>query len=326
MRRYLKIVNCALIVVALIISMVLIFGLAEKLITLRNSEDESLNYTNTGNNRVFYNNKQYERNKYLKTVLLLGVDSFTEGAEPQKRYTQADFIALLVIDTLDESFSILHINRDTITDITQINDNGEKYGEFKGQIALAHSYGPTGKIQCLNTVDSVEKLLYGMDVDHYLSLTMDAVPIINDSIGGVTVTLQEDLTALGEEFVKGADITLMGDKVLEFVRWRSNDEINSNLERMARQRQYMSALSEKYLAESEKVSLGTMLDLNEHLVSDYNANQLTSLTEQLRGYEYKGIIILEGEAVKSGTYVEYHVDADALQKTVIDLFYKGAND
>ncbi len=41
-------------------------------------------------------------------------------------------------------------------------------------------------------------------------MTMDVVPILNDSVGGVTVRLTEDLPALGEEFVKDAEITLHG--------------------------------------------------------------------------------------------------------------------
>ena len=85
MRRCIKIINCTIIVLALIISIVLIFGFVEKLINRSNSDDETLGYTNTGNDGIIYDNKQYVRNKYLRTVLLIGIDSTADAdqkAEP----------------------------------------------------------------------------------------------------------------------------------------------------------------------------------------------------------------------------------------------------
>lgn len=304
--------------VVITVLLVLMFGFIEKLIG-SNKSPESLNYTDSGDSRIYYNDTWYIKNESIETLLVLGIDKIADNEDAS---SQADFLALVVMDEDNKSFRILHINRDTMTEINQIDKHGNKYGSFTAQLALAHAYGGTGKMQCRNTATAVEKLLYGIDIDHYMSVTMDAVPIINDSIGGVTLTLDNDYPALGSEYVKGAQITLKGDAALSFVRWRNDSPDSSNLERMERQRTYIAAAFSKYASLEDDVALDTMFKVNEYLVSDCTVNQLSDLLESLQGYTYNGTFPIEGEAKKGSEYVEFYVNEDALKQTVIDLFYE----
>ncbi len=308
------------VLLALVASLILMFACAEKVI------DDAVEPDSKGSDHdggMFYNEKWYELNSNIKTILVMGIDSMETPDGSKADSKQADFIALLVIDDLDKTFSVLHINRDTMTNIVQLNDAGEKYGTFKGQLALAHAYGGgDDKMRCRNTVDAVEKLLYDINIEHYFSVTMDAVPIVNDSIGGVTVTLNEDLPALGEEFVKGASVTLDGDDALSFVRWRGGEAEESNLNRMERQRQYIGALFDKYTTADTQNALEILNDVNAYLVSNCALDELNFLMERLQTYEYKETISLKGEAVKEGEFVEYHIDETAAKETVLALFYK----
>ena len=304
------------------VSLISVFGLAEKIIDRINNVSDSLHYTDTGKSQFYYGGNKYSLNSNIESVLVMGIDSITLPDGKMSDSHQADFIALLIIDKLDRTFSVLHINRDTMTEITQLDDSGNKYGSFDAQLALAHTYGGEGKFQCRNTVAAVENLLYNISIDHYISFTMDAIPIINDSVGGVTVTLDEDLTEIGDEFVKDAKITLSGDQALAFVRYRNSDATTSNLGRMERQRQYITAFSEQYTAVPLDSALETLADVSEYVVSDCTANQLSLLMERLQSYAYAGTLSLKGEAVKTGEYVEYYVDDLAAQKTVVDLFYE----
>jgi len=253
-------------------------------------------------------------------VLVIETIYAADGTESSS--AQADFLAVLVMDRAEDTFRILHINRDTMTDITQIDAYGKKFGVFHAQIALSHAYGSAGKMQCRNTVDAVENLLYGVKMDHYISLTMDSVPILNDSLGGVRLTLADDFTVLGDEYLSGKEITLRGDQALTFVRWRSDDPTNSNLERMERQRQYIGALFSQYTSADTVDTLETMFRVNEYLVSDCTVDQLSTLIERVRDYRFDGTITLPGEIQKGDVYMEYHVDEPAAQKMIIDLFYK----
>lgn len=310
------------VLLVLLVSLILFFSLIEKAINRMNEMPDSLDYTDSGNSQIFYNDHWYSLNKNVESILVLGIDSMITPDGSKADSHQADFIALVVIDKLNHSFRVLHINRDTMTEISQINDAGEKYGTFTAQLALAHVYGSDGKMRCRNTVSAIENLLYGINIDHYFSLTMDVVPIINDSLGGITVTLEDDIPALGEKFVKGAEITLSGDEALSFVRYRSNEAEQSNLGRMERQRQYISALFDKFTTTEVEDSLETISDIDEYIVSDCTVNQLTLLMERLQDYTHKGTFSLEGEAVKGSEYIEYYIDETAAQTTVVDLFYK----
>ena len=108
-----------------------------------------------------------------------------------------DFLALLLIEKEAERFRILHLNRDTMTDIPMVDAAGIVNGSFRGQLALAHAYGSHDGSRCRNTVRAVENLLYGIEIDHYLSLTMDAVAIPVGNRGNKKVMeilfLEEDI-------------------------------------------------------------------------------------------------------------------------------------
>ncbi len=312
----------AILFLVFVVSLISAFGLVEKIFDKLNESSGSLYYTDEGKAQFYYGGDLYSLNENVESILVMGIDSIITPDKSKADSLQADFIALVVIDKLDHSFTLLHINRDTMTEITQIDGSGNKYGSYVAQLALAHTYGGDGKLQCRNTVSAVENLLYNVSIDHYISFTMDTIPIINDSVGGVTILLEEDIPSIGDEFVKGAEITLTGEQALAFVRYRSNAVTTSNLERMERQRQYISALSEKYTTEELDNALETFASVSEYVVSNCTANQLSVLMERLQEYTYNGTLSLEGEAQKTGEYVEYHIDEAAAQKTVVDLFYK----
>ncbi len=316
--------NGILLLVVLIlitVTLVSIFGLIEKLISRNNGSPESPNYTDSGDSRVYYDDSWYTPKKSLKTLLVLGIDSITAPDGSKGDSAQADFIALVVIDDADKSFRVIHINRDTMTDIEQLDKHGNRYGIYEAQLALAHAYGGTDKIRCRNTVRAVENLLYGVDIDHYLSITMDAVPLINDALGGVTVTLEEDYTELGEEYVKGAEILLKGDDALRFVRARGSMADSSNTARMVRQRSYINALSKCYTELNEDAAIDTAMKVSEYFVSDCTVNQLSDLLERVQEYTYDGIFAVSGEAVMGSEHMEFYADDDTLVQMVIDLFY-----
>ena len=325
-RKRLKGVFSVLVLLVFAVSLIVIFGLVERIFDRMNTPPASLQYSDSGEQRVLYNDAWYDLDDQVETLLVLGIDSIELPDGSRDHHDQADFLALLVIDRGQKNYRILHINRDTMADINQLDASDKKYDVFHAQLALAHTYGSTDKIKCRNTVDAVENLLYGIHIDHYLSMTMDVIPILNDSIGGVTVRLEEDLPALGEEFVKDAEITLHGEQALSFVRFRNDAAESSNLERMARQRQYIGALFDLYTTLDPDSTLETLMEVNSHLASDCTVDQITNLLERLQTYTYEGVLTLAGEAIKTDVYVEYHIDETAAQATVIDLFYKPEED
>jgi anionic cell wall polymer biosynthesis LytR-Cps2A-Psr (LCP) family protein len=166
--------------------------------------------------------------------------------------------------------------------------------------------------------------MHGIKIDHYASLTMDAVPILNDLVGGVEVEVLDDFSGIDDRLVKGEKVTLMGDLALKYVRSRSGLEDSSNSSRMKRQQQYVNALYEKIKSSLEAdadFALDAATAVSEYMVSDRSVTQMQTLADKFEEYEFMGIKSLKGESVHSGEYIEFHPDADALKGLVVDLFY-----
>ena len=51
-----------------------------------------------------------------------------------------------------------------------------------------------GQDSCRYQAKAVSNLLYGVSIDHFCSVTMDAVAVINDAVGGVSVQVMDDMT------------------------------------------------------------------------------------------------------------------------------------
>ena len=279
-----------------------------------------------GREITYYNGTAYAKKENLETVLLLGVDKF-EGETPEGYLNnqQADFLLLLVMDKQHETCTPIQLNRDTMTQIQILGVTGEPAGTFTGQLALAHTYGSGEEDSCENTVLAVSNLLYGMEIDHYVSLTMDGVALLNDLVGGVTVEVLDDFSGIDDSLVQGETVTLQGQQALTYVRSRGGMEDSSNLHRMERQRQYLAALQQQLKAavqQEDGFTLDALLQLNEYMVSDCTIDQLSGLGEDLAAYNVGDILTTPGEAKVGEEYMEFTVDEDALQRLVMDIFYE----
>lgn len=195
---------------------------------------------------TYYNGGWYARRNDLETVLLMGLDKYAETEESNYlNNEQSDFLMLLVINKETGACTPIQLNRDTMTKIQILGVRGDVAGTFTGQLALAHTYGSGERDSCLNTAEAVSNLLYGVGIDHYISITMDGVAILNDLVGGVEVEVMDDFSSIDSTLVQGETVTLMGNHALTYVRTRGGLEDSSNLRRMERQRQYLIALQKK---------------------------------------------------------------------------------
>ena len=262
----------------------------------------------------------------LETILVLGLDK-NEYPDDSRAYIndmQGDFNLLLVLDHSTNTCSPLLLNRDTMTEITRLGVFGDEAGTFTGQLALAHTYGSGGSDSCLNAKKAVSKLLGGVSIDHYMSFTMDSVPTVNDSVGGVTVTVLDDFKN-NPDLRKGEEVTLHGEEALLYVRGRQNAGDQTNLNRMKRQEQYMTALMAKLMdAARGDADFLTKLTfrLGDSFQTDYSVNQLQTLADTLLEAKIESFLTIDGEAKKGEEFMEYYVDATSLEKTIQTLFYE----
>lgn len=151
------------------------------------------------------------RERELTNLLLIGVDWEKSENTVSGHYAgQADFLFLITIDRENKIVSTLQLDRDTMADIRVYGPLGDYTGIQKMQICLSHAYGKSDVQNCENTVWAVSRLLGGIPIDGYITLDISGITALNDALGGVTVTLEEDFSALDPEMTKGATLTLHG--------------------------------------------------------------------------------------------------------------------
>ncbi|MDO5441678.1 MAG: LCP family protein [Bacillota bacterium] len=273
-------------------------------------------------NLVRYDGKWYKQNPDLTTLLLIGVDNVKTEDESVSK--QSDFLLVVAINNKNKTYEALQINRDTLADVPQLDIYGDEFGSEIQQIALAYTHGDTDLINCRNTAKAVSNLLYGVEIKDYIGVTMDAVPIVNDLVGGVPVYVEDDFSGSDPSIRQGETITLMGDQALHFVRARGSMQEPTNIARMERQRVYMNSLHEKAIAKAKEDSnfiTDSLLKINSYITSNCTVSEMANLFDIALNQESSEIMTIKGEAVMGDEYMEYHVDEEALQKQIIDMFF-----
>ena len=278
---------------------------------------------------LLFEGKNYQMRDDMEVIAIMGIDDREDigNSNTYVNQSQADVIYVYAIDHANKSYQAFQINRDTVTGVQTITVDGKKSDIVNMQICLAHGYGRTEEGRCENTVEAISALLFDVPVDHYISLNMSAIPVLNDQVGGVTVTVPAGLESVDPAFKEGANITLQGDQAEKFVRARMELDNDTNQFRMERQQIFLSAWKQQADAKMNAdsgFSLNLVFALSDYMVSDMTANALSDLANQLQEYQDLGTIKTVGETLEPGDgreFREYHIDIDDLQRKVIAVFY-----
>lgn len=275
---------------------------------------------------ITYDGVKYTPNKDVQGILVLGLDKFDDSVDNSGYYNnqQADFIMLFAVDNKNGTYSAIHLNRDTMAEINVLGVAGEKIDTVTEQLALSHAYGNGKEVSCRNTADAVSNVLNGIPIERYVSVTMDAIPVITDLVGGVEVEVKDDFSEIDDSLVMGEKVVLNGDNVLNFVRTRYGMKDSSNQARMVRQQDYLVSLFEAF---EEKVNnddnfiLNASLELSDYIVSNYTLSQLENLVDNLSEYKFEQIYTIEGESKVGDKYMEFYPEDDSVSQVVTKLFY-----
>ena len=268
--------------------------------------------------------EEYRLDPDISTLLLIGTDDMEqEQHEGHRSQAMADYLALAILNSRKKSCTILQIDRNTMAEVPVLGSNGKFIGTTTHQICYAHSYGEGVKQGCENTVNAVSQLLCGVPIDNYLSLTMGAIPILNDTVGGVTVTIEDDFTGIDGTLVQGETVHLMGEHAYNFVHERMRmPGDDSNTSRMRRQSVYVTSLAgairEKIEAD-DGFALTLFSAVADYLVTDCAIDELSKLSGDLDAYTLEGFMSIEGENVKK-ELIEFYPDEEKLQELVVELF------
>ena len=267
----------------------------------------------------------YRLNRRLTTILLMGVDKTAAQQENAEFRSggQSDFLALIAVNDSDKSISVIQINRDTMVELTVTNVLGEPIGTRKGQLCLSYAFGDGGDASCKLTADAVSAYLNDTPIDYYVSMNLDGIAALNDALGGIEVTLEDDFTALDPAMTAGTTLTLRGKQAEYFTRNRFNVGDESNLSRLKRQRTYISAatavLKERLEANPNYIR-SLFEELEPYLNMSLSRGAFYNLADKSGRYEVRPIVEIDGETtIGEYGYIEFYPDADALKRVIADV-------
>lgn len=279
---------------------------------------------------VEYKGASYRPYEKMTNILLIGVDKYstvTDSGISYRNGGQADYLLLLAINDDTQTVTPIQIDRDTMSAITILGVLGDETGTRVVQICLSHGFGDGKEQSCLLTEKAVSEFLHSIDIDFYIAMDMDGITTLNDALDGVTVTLEDDFSALDPAMVKGATLTLHGKQAEYFVRGRMYIGVGTNVARMERQKVFMDALSSRIsqrIRESGSASfLGNLLDsLDPYLQTDMKRGRIINEAWNTRDYDRLDNVKPDGQtAIGAYGYNEFHADEAALEDLIMETFY-----
>lgn len=291
-----------------------------------------LEFNNGPSVTITANDETYELKKDIKTYLFIGIDSALPNDAPlggEWKGSQCDVLALYVIDEAKKEYGILNINRDAVVSVDVLDFDGNIVAEQDQQIEFAFSYTMDRTKNSENAVRAVSRLIGGIPIDGYVTIAYGALPALNDEIGGVTVTIPEDLSKVDPAFTKGAEIRLNGAQAERFIRVREGLDDESNQQRMRRQQIYLTEFK-KTVRQRLNDNSGIINEMYKaalpYMTSDMSSGQITNIVASCVNYEQAKNLSLfgtESEVTYSTgqTHTEFEINRNSLDNAVLELFY-----
>lgn len=291
--------------------------------------DDDITVIDNGN-YINYNGHVYRYKDSMTSILFMGVDKNEMGAVNNIVGTggQADALYLVAIDTDNGLTTTFQISRSAMCDINLYNTNGDFISTENAQVCLSYAYGDGKETSAENCITSIRRIFYGLPVaQSYVALDIDGIAALNDAVGGITVTSP---VTLGNVFKQGQTYELHGDQAESFVRSRDMEKLDSNTNRMARQKAYLDAFVSKTV-DMTRADISTPIDIynaaQPYMVTDLSVSKVSYLAVDLmrKGVTSADIQKVPGTEKEGENFVEYHIDNDKFFKMIVDTFYVQTN-
>ena len=268
---------------------------------------------------------EYFPRQDITVMLVMGIDQSGPAVDSgsYRNPGAVDVAMLLIFDEKMGDCSILYLNRDTMVQMPVLGLGGKEAGSVRAQLALAHTYGNGLEESCENTRRTVSDFLNGISIDYYISMRMDAIAMLNDAVGGVTVLVEDDFSQVDSSIPKGL-VTLRGEQALNFVRSRKDLGDQLNVSRIERQKTYIQGFTDAFRAAMDSDAefvVRTYDAVSPYLVTDCSVNTISGLLSRFEGFEIREIVTPAGQNLRGEEYYEFHADEEKLDALILRLFY-----
>ena len=308
---------------------VLALGIAVIGVVLGMADHYRINSDSSTDSRemITYKNETYVKKGNLETYLIAGIDApgKVEKVTEYDGTGQCDVLAVIVRDRSTDQCKLLSIDRNTITAVKSLDNDGTYLDTTDIQISLAHAMGFDQQVRAENTVDAVSHLLGDQTIDGYAMVNMGAIQVVNDMVGGVTVTIEDDFSDVDPSMKKGETVTLMGEQAEKYVRSRKEISDGSNQNRMSRQSTYEEAFKPAFrnkCAENSKFPLEVYHAMEDYMTTNISAKKFCRLAILMSDENQDEKVAISGTyGLDEDGWQTFTPDADSLQEAILELFY-----
>ena len=289
---------------------------------------------------VVYKDGVYEYNEDILNFLLMGIDN---GGELDKNTDlsdweagQADTIFLISINPHSNAVSVIGIPRNAMVELDIYDEKELRIDTIYNQICLQYGYAGGGELGLTTMKECVSELFYGLPIHGACAINFDAVGIAIDMIGGVRVTIPDDMTSVDKSYAEGSSLLLTKDNVMPYLRYRDTSTLGSPTTRLTRQKEFLrEAISQTiskvkqnprlvgdlYQAVSPYMNTDITLDEAVYLAAEFvnyriGADSFYQLTGEDKQVDYVS------ESGKAGSYDDLYLYEDDKRELVIQLFYE----
>ena len=177
-----KIIKGILITLLIIfISIAIVFGVAVGYVFNKLSKVNSVELNN-----IQINEGVEEELKEYRNIAILGVDARADTYSN----TRSDCIMIASVNEKNKQVKITSVYRDTYV-----------YIDGHGYDKITHAYAYGGPELAINTINKN----FDLDVKEFVAVNFDAVVEIIDSVGGVSINIEEDELKYINSYIKGVD-------------------------------------------------------------------------------------------------------------------------
>ncbi|GFI43892.1 biofilm regulatory protein A [Lachnospiraceae bacterium] len=281
---------------------------------------------------VRYEGKHYRYNEDLINILCLGIDhsnALDQEVLPGDR-GQSDAIFLISLNAKTRQMKILNIPRDLMMPINIYDSKGNFFTKRTMQLTLQYAYGNDGDDSCKKTAGLISTLLLDIPIHRYCAVNFNAVPVLNDAVGGVTLQMDSEhvdveLQKLSPMFAPGNTVHLMGERCFEYLHVRDIHTYASCEERAERQKVYIKEYIEavkKKAKEDPRLLFKLYSILDENMTTDIGKLELLSLPFYLDELDFEASIIsIEGKRIQGEIHEEFYANDEELERLVVETFY-----
>lgn len=265
------------------------------------------------------------RENEITNYLLIGIDREELDTNSHEGGGQADFLLVLSVDRRNRTITPVMIDRDTMTPVTTYGIFGNAAGKRTMQICLAQAYSGSKVSGSDNTARAVSEVLHGVRIDRCLAMDLEGIALLNDAVGGVTVTVEDDLTALDPMLKRGLTVRLQGGLAEKFVRGRMTVADGTNASRMRRQQVYLDALVARMgeqFSEDEDFLKDVFETLSGHVESDVAMNVLLGEANAYGKYAWMPLKTMPGDhRMGEDGFAEYWVNEPMATELVAGIWF-----